>query len=306
MSIAFLFPGQGAQKTGMGRSFYEEEPLSREVFLNASKLLSLDMEELVFSENDKLNITEYTQAALVCTCIAMLKAVEKRGIKAEVCAGLSLGEYAALYYSGAMSEEDALRVVRERGKLMQEAVPRGEGAMAAVLGLSAEETQEAIKGIEGVWIANYNCPAQIVISGYAEAVEKASEELKKAGAKRVIALNVSGPFHSPLLKEAGEALYRYLSDFEISDLKLPYVANYHGDYVYSAKGIRELLRDQVSGAVRFEQSIRKMIAEGVDTFIEIGPGKTLSAFVKKIDQNVRILNIENTEDIERVAQALSV
>lgn len=306
MSIAFLFPGQGAQKAGMGKSFYEEEPISKEVFVNASKLLSLDMEELVFSENEKLDRTEYTQAALVCTCIAMLKAVEKRGIKAEVCAGLSLGEYAALYYSGAMSEEDALRIVRERGKLMQEAVPTGKGSMAAVLGLSAEQVEDAIEGMEGVWIANYNCPGQVVISGFAEAVEKASEAMKRAGAKRVIALNVSGPFHSPLLKSAREKLYRRLSEVKISDPKLPYVANYHGDYVYSAKGIKELLRDQVSGAVRFEQSIRRMIAEGVDTFIEIGPGKTLSAFVKKINRNVRILNIENTEDIERVAQALSV
>lgn len=306
MSIAFLFPGQGAQKAGMGKSFYEEEPISKEVFVNASKLLSLDMEELVFSENEKLDRTEYTQAALVCTCIAMLKAVEKRGIKAEVCAGLSLGEYAALYYSGAMSEEDALRIVRERGKLMQEAVPTGKGSMAAVLGLSAEQVEDAIEGMKGVWIANYNCPGQVVISGFAEAVEKASEAMKRAGAKRVIALNVSGPFHSPLLKSAREKLYRRLSEVKISDPKLPYVANYHGDYVYSAKGIKELLRDQVSGAVRFEQSIRRMIAEGVDTFIEIGPGKTLSAFVKKINRNVRILNIENTEDIERVAQALSV
>lgn len=306
MSIAFLFPGQGAQKAGMGKSFYEEEPISKEVFVNASKLLSLDMEELVFSENEKLDRTEYTQAALVCTCIAMLKAVEKRGIKAEVCAGLSLGEYAALYYSGAMSEEDALCIVRERGKLMQEAVPTGKGSMAAVLGLSAEQVEDAIEGMEGVWIANYNCPGQVVISGFAEAVEKASEAMKRAGAKRVIALNVSGPFHSPLLKSAREKLYRRLSEVKISDPKLPYVANYHGDYVYSAKGIKELLRDQVSGAVRFEQSIRRMIAEGVDTFIEIGPGKTLSAFVKKINRNVRILNIENTEDIERVAQALSV
>lgn len=189
---------------------------------------------------------------------------------------------------------------------MQEAVPTGKGSMAAVLGLSAEQVEDAIEGMEGVWIANYNCPGQVVISGFAEAVEKASEAMKRAGAKRVIALNVSGPFHSPLLKSAREKLYRRLSEVKISDPKLPYVANYHGDYVYSAKGIKELLRDQVSGAVRFEQSIRRMIAEGVDTFIEIGPGKTLSAFVKKINRNVRILNIENTEDIERVAQALSV
>ena len=306
MKTAFLFPGQGAQKCGMGESFAKYDEAAKKVYENASRLLGLDMEELVFTENKKLDMTEYTQAAMVTTGIAMLKVIEKTSLKADVCAGLSLGEYEALYLAGAISEEDAIVLARHRGKLMQEAVPLGIGTMAAVLNLDAAVIEDCLKDIENVWIANYNCPGQIVISGTVEAVEKAGEKLKEAGAKRVLPLNVSGPFHSGLLKPAGDKLYEYLKNVEIKKTTIPYVANYTAEFVCDDKDIKELLRKQVFGSVRFEQSIRNMLKEGVDTFIEIGPGKVLGGFVKKIDKEAKVYSIETVEDMNNVIKELGL
>ena len=306
MKTAFLFPGQGAQKCGMGESFAKYDEAAKKVYENASRLLDLDMEELVFTENKKLDMTEYTQAAMVTTGIAMLKVIEKTSLKADVCAGLSLGEYEALYLAGAISEEDAIVLARHRGKLMQEAVPLGVGTMAAVLNLDAAVIEDCLKDIENVWIANYNCPGQIVISGTVAAVEKAGEKLKEAGAKRVLPLNVSGPFHSGLLKPAGDKLYEYLRNIEIKKPTIPYVANYTAEFVYDDKDIKELLRKQVFGSVRFEQSIRNMLKEGVDTFIEIGPGKVLGGFVKKIDKEAKVYSIETVEDMNNVIKELGL
>ena len=306
MKTAFLFPGQGAQKCGMGESFAKCDEAAKKVYENASRLLDLDMEELVFTENKKLDMTEYTQAAMVTTGIAMLKVIEKTALKADVCAGLSLGEYEALHLAGAISEEDAIVLARHRGKLMQEAVPLGVGTMAAVLNLDAAVIEDCLKDIENVWIANYNCPGQIVISGTVTAVEKAGEKLKEAGAKRVLPLNVSGPFHSGLLKPAGDKLYEYLKNVEIKKPTIPYVANYTAEFVYDDKDIKELLRKQVFGSVRFEQSIRNMLKEGVDTFIEIGPGKVLSGFVKKIDKEAKVYSIETVEDMNNVIKELGI
>jgi [acyl-carrier-protein] S-malonyltransferase len=306
MKTAFLFPGQGAQKCGMGESFVKYDEAAKKVYENASRLLDLDMEELVFTENKKLDMTEYTQAAMVTTGIAMLKVIEKTALKADVCAGLSLGEYEALYLAGAISEEDAIVLARHRGKLMQEAVPLGVGTMAAVLNLDAAVIEDCLKDIENVWIANYNCPGQIVISGTVAAVEKAGEKLKEAGAKRVLPLNVSGPFHSGLLKPAGDKLYEYLKNVEIKKPTIPYVANYTAEFVYDDKDIKELLRKQVFGSVRFEQSIRNMLKEGVDTFIEIGPGKVLGGFVKKIDKEAKVYSIETVEDMNNVIKELGL
>ena len=306
MKTAFLFPGQGAQKCGMGESFAKHDEAAKKVYENASRLLGLDMEELVFTENKKLDMTEYTQAAMVTTGIAMLKVIEKTALKADVCAGLSLGEYEALYLAKAISEEDAIVLARHRGKLMQEAVPLGVGTMAAVLNLDAAVIEDCLKDIENVWIANYNCPGQIVISGTVEAVEKAGEKLKEAGAKRVLPLNVSGPFHSGLLKPAGDKLYEYLKNVEIKKPTIPYVANYTAEFVCDDKDIKELLRKQVFGSVRFEQSIRNMLKEGVDTFIEIGPGKVLGGFVKKIDKEAKVYSIETVEDMNNVIKDLGL
>ena len=302
--IAFIYPGQGAQKAGMGKDFYENSESARAVFDRASEILDLDMKELCFEENDRLDLTEYTQAALVTTCLAMIKVVSEHGIRPDVTAGLSLGEYCAIAIAGGMSEEDAIRTVRKRGILMQNTVPAGEGAMAAVLGLEASAIEEVIADIEGVTIANYNCPGQIVITGVTAKVEEASEKLKAAGAKRVVMLNVSGPFHSPLLKSAGEELLKELENVEIHKLEIPYVTNVTAEYVQNEEEIKGLLGQQVSSSVRWEQSIRKMIEEGVDTFVEIGPGKTLAGFMRKISRDVAMYNIGTWEDVEKVAEAL--
>ena len=304
--IAFIFPGQGAQVCGMGQEFYEQTETGKEIFDKASELLGFSVPELCFEKNDRLDLTEYTQPAMVTASIAMTKVfVEKTGITPSVTAGLSLGEYAAMAAAGVMSWEDAIATVRQRGILMQEAVPAGLGAMAAVLAMDAQKIEEVIAPIDGVQIANYNCPGQIVISGRKEAVAEASERLKEAGAKRVLPLNVSGPFHSSMLAEAGKKLGKVLEGVEVHTPQIPYVANVTAEYVTDEKEVKPLLEKQVSSSVRWEQSIRRMIADGVDTFIEIGPGKTLTGFMKKIDRNVKALNIEKMEDIEKVKEVLT-
>ena len=298
--IAFIFPGQGAQTAGMGKDFYEQTETARGVFDEATRLLGFSVPELCFEPNDRLDITEYTQAAMVTTSIAMMKVfMERTGIRPDVAAGLSLGEYCALAAAGVMSEADAITTVRQRGILMQEAVPAGVGAMAAVLAMDAAAIETVIAPIEGVQIANYNCPGQIVISGLKEAVETAGEKLKEAGAKRVIPLNVSGPFHSRMLTEAGRKLGEVLEKTEVHTPRIPYVANVTAQYVTDAAQVKPLLEQQVYSSVRWQQSVETMLADGVDTFIEIGPGKTLSGFVKKISRDVKVLNIEKMEDLEK-------
>ena len=296
--IAFIFPGQGAQAAGMGKDFYEQKETAKKIFDRATELMGFSMPELCFEENDRLDITEYTQAAMVTASIAMMRVLEENGIKPDVAAGLSLGEYCALAAAGVMSDEDAIKTVRQRGIFMQEEVPAGEGAMAAVLALDAAAIEEVTGSMEGVWIANYNCPGQIVISGRKEAVEAACERLKEAGAKRTVMLNVSGPFHSGMLTGAGEKLKAVLDQVEICEPQIPYVANVTAQYVRSASEVKELLTKQVSSSVRWQQSVEAMLADGVDTFIEIGPGKTLAGFMKKIDRSVRVINIEKLEDVE--------
>lgn len=284
----------------MGQSFYEADADARAVFDEASELLGYDMKALCFEENEKLNLTQYTQPAMVTTGIAIMKVVEKQGLLPDTAAGLSLGEYEALFAAGALSVTDAIRVVARRGELMEAAVPAGVGAMAAVLGAEASLIEETLSEIPEVWIANYNCPGQIVISGKKEAVEAAAEALKARGIKRVLMLNVSGPFHSGLLREAGEALGKVLAETEIHPLRIPYYANVTGDIVEDAAKVRGLLTEQVYSSVRFEQSIRNMLSAGVDTFYELGPGKTLAGFVKKIDREATVVNIETMEDLAKI------
>lgn len=284
----------------MGQSFYEADAAARAVFDEASELLGYDMKALCFEENEKLNLTQYTQPAMVTTGIAIMKVVEKQGLLPDTAAGLSLGEYEALYAAGALSVTDAIRVVARRGELMEAAVPAGVGAMAAVLGAEASLIEETLSEIPEVWIANYNCPGQIVISGKKEAVEAAAEALKARGIKRVLMLNVSGPFHSGLLKEAGEKLGAVLDGTEIHPLRIPYYANVTGGIVEDAAKVRGLLTEQVYSSVRFEQSIRNMLSAGVDIFYELGPGKTLAGFVKKIDRDATVVNIETMEDLAKI------
>lgn len=296
--IAFLYPGQGAQKAGMGADFYENSETAKAVYEQASDVLDLDMKALCFEENDRLDLTEYTQAALVTTCLAMTKVVKEHGLEPDITAGLSLGEYAAIAAAGGMEDMDAIRLVRKRGILMQNTVPAGEGAMCAVMAMDAERIEEVIAPIDGVTVANYNCPGQIVITGKKEAVEQAAEALKEAGAKRTVMLNVSGPFHSPMLLSAGEELRKELDNTSMHELKVPYVTNVTAGKVEDIRNTKELLAEQVSSPVRWMQSMEYMLAEGVDIFVEIGPGKTLAGFMKKIDRNAKVYNISKWEDLE--------
>lgn len=296
--LVFMFPGQGSQYVGMGKEFYENIPACKEVYDLASKASGLDVAKLCFEENDQINITEYTQIAMVATEAAILKALEEKGFKPDVTAGLSLGEYGALIASGVMSMEDAFATVRKRGIYMQNAVPTG-GAMSAVLGMDAAAIEKICEQTEGiVSIANYNCPGQIVITGEKAAVEAAGEALKAAGARRVLPLNVSGPFHSQMLNEAGKQLGEALQDVAIADSFIPYVANVTADYVTDAKDVKDLLEKQVASSVCWQQTIERLIADGADTFVEIGPGKTLSGFMKKINKDVTVYNIDKLEDFE--------
>lgn len=305
--IAFMFPGQGAQYVGMGKDFYDTIPVCREIFDKASELAGFDMKRTCFEENEEINITEYTQAAMVTVSAAILAAMKEQKFPwADITAGLSLGEYNALLASDVLSFDDCCRTVRKRGIYMQEAVPQGIGGMSAVIGLDAKVIEETLQEINQgiVEIANYNCPGQIVISGEIDAVKKAGELLKEAGAKRVLPLNVSGPFHSSMLKPASEKLYQELKTVEIRPIAVPYIANVTGDVVENLDDIRELLKKQISSSVRWQQSMERMISMGVDTFIEIGPGKTLSNFIKKIDRSKKVLSIATVEDFEKVKKEL--
>lgn len=292
----FMFPGQGAQYVGMGKDFYDAMPECREVFELASRVTGLDIPALCFEENENIHITEYTQIAMLTTEAAILTALKNAGKEPAACAGLSLGEYGALIASGVMSMEDAFRVVRARGIYMQEAVPTG-GAMSAVLGLDIPAIEAACAKADGiVSIANYNCPGQIVITGEEAAVAAAGELCREAGAKRVVPLKVSGPFHSQMLAGAGEKLGAELQKVAIQDFTIPYVANVTADYVTDTAAVKDLLQRQVSSSVRWQQSVERLIADGCDEFVEIGPGHTLAGFMRKINRDVKTVNIEKLED----------
>lgn len=298
--IAFLFPGQGAQYVGMGKDFYEQFDICKQVYKVAGEASGLNLSQICFQENELLNITEYTQVALLATEVAILRAVESSGVRPAVTAGLSLGEYASLAAGHVMSDEDLFRIIRKRGLFMQEAYPVG-GAMAAVLGMEASMIEKVCLEQSGeVYVANYNCPGQIVITGEAKAVSEAGARLKEIGAKGIIPLKVSGPFHSPLLKDAGTKLKDALDNVSIYAPNIPYITNVTADYVKDAAGIKELLVKQVVSSVRWQQSVEKMIADGIDTFIEIGPGKTLTGFMKKINKDVRMINIGTVDDLSKL------
>lgn len=297
--LVFMFPGQGSQYVGMGKEFYDTIPACKKVYDLASEASGLDIPELCFEENDRINITEYTQIAMLATEAAIFAALKEEGITPDVTAGLSLGEYGALIASGVMEMKDAFSVVRKRGIYMQEAVPTG-GAMSAVLGLNADAIEEICEKTEGiVSIANYNCPGQIVITGEKAAVDAAGEALKEAGAKRIVPLKVSGPFHSRMLSGAGDKLGEALKDVKIADSFIPYLANVTADYVKSASDVKPLLTKQVASSVRWQQTVERLITDGADEFLEIGPGKTLTGFMRKINREVKVNNIDKLEDFNK-------
>lgn len=300
---AFIFPGQGAQYVGMAKDFYDRMDECRKIIDEADGLMDFDLKKILFEENDLINKTEYTQAAMLAAEICVLKAVELKGIKADVTAGLSLGEYAALVECGSLSFGDAMKLVRKRGIYMENEVPAGQGKMAAVIGLDADAVEKVCFDIAAqtgkpVSAANYNCPGQIVISGAVEAVEAAVEPLKEAGAKLVSMLNVSGPFHSPMLKGAGDKLAKELENVVFDKPQIPYINNVAAETVTDSANIKDTLERQVYSPVRWQQTMEKMLADGVDTFYEIGPGKTLAGFMKRIDRSVKVITVNTVENWE--------
>lgn len=303
--VAVLFPGQGSQIAGMGKDFYEHSLIAREIFDTASKRLGLDLKTLCFEKNKNLDQTEYTQAALVTTCLAMARTAQAKGLKADVTAGLSLGEYSAIAFAGGMYDRDAIYIARQRGIYMEEAVPKGEGSMCAILGMSGEQVAEELQDISGVCIANYNCPGQVVISGITEDVTLAASLLKEKGAKRTLPLNVSGPFHSPMLMNAACRLDHVLSNIQMHSLQIPYMTNVTADYVKDSGKIPSFLVSQITSPVRWQQTMERMLTDGVDTFIEIGPGKTLTGFLQKMSRDVTCYHIGTWEELEQTMEMIS-
>lgn len=300
---AVIFPGQGAQYVGMAKDFYDSFEDSNKVFDEADDVLDIELKKICFEENDDINKTEYTQPAMVAAEVAIYEHLKNAGLKADVFAGLSLGEYSALVAAGAMTLADGIKTVRRRGILMQNEVPLGMGGMAAVIAMDADKIAEICENTPGkVQIANYNCPGQIVISGEAEAVKAASAALAEAGAKRVIPLNVSGPFHSQMLVPAGEKLYDFLQGVDVAEGFAPYYCNADAEEITDAAKVKELLKRQVYSSVRWQQTIENMIADGVDSFIEVGPGKTLTGFMKKINREVKSINIATVDDLAKLEE----
>ncbi|MCR4434415.1 MAG: ACP S-malonyltransferase [Clostridiales bacterium] len=306
--IAFVFPGQGAQYVGMGREIAEEYGKAEEIFEQASEALGLDVKKMVFEGDEEcLKITENTQPAILTASVACLQPLMDKGIKADVVAGLSLGEYTAHVAAGTMSFQDAVALVKKRGKYMQEAVPFGVGTMAAILGLDAEDVIECCKSASSEGVvepANFNCPGQVVVAGEVRAVEKAVEISREKGAKKAMMLAVSAPFHCSLLRPAGQKLASELELVRLNAVGIPVVSNVTAEYIRNQSLVKDLLIRQVSSPVLWEGSVRNMIANGVDTFVEIGPGKTLGGFIKKIDREVKVLNVEDMESLEKTMDHL--
>lgn len=301
--IAFVFPGQGAQAVGMGQDVYEHVLASREVFEQANKQLDFQLTDLIFNgPDDMLKKTVNTQPALLATSYALYKAFEQKGVRPDYVAGHSLGEYSALVVAGVLPFADAVALVRKRGEFMEQAVPSGEGAMAAVLGAERESLgnlcDDITATVASVEMANVNAPGQIVVSGAAAGVQAVIERGKEAGAKRVIPLEVSGPFHSTLMKPAAERLNVALSEVDFEDAVIPVVANVSAQAEQSGERIRDMLVEQVFSPVLWEDSVRYMIEQGVDTFIEIGSGSVLAGLIKKIDRSVKIVSINSLQAIE--------
>jgi [acyl-carrier-protein] S-malonyltransferase len=307
--IAFVFPGQGSQTVGMGKQLAEQYPEVMEYFTKADDTLSFNLSKLIFEgPQEELTQTANTQPALLTTSAAILERFRKSSIKPDFVAGHSLGEYTALVAAGALTFEDGVFAVRKRGEFMEGAVPNGEGSMAAILGLGREPLSEVTAEVSEsgfpVSLANLNCPGQIVISGSRKGVELAGEKAKEAGAKRAIPLEVSGPFHSSLMKPAASQLREVLDGLDMKDAQIPVIANVSAKPMTAAEEMKENLIEQLYSPVLWEDSVVKMIDLGVDTFIEIGPGKVLSGLIKKINRSVKIYSISDEETCQSVIEAL--
>ncbi|MBP3915203.1 ACP S-malonyltransferase [Clostridium sp.] len=312
MKIAFIFSGQGSQYIGMGKELYDNIPSCKKIYDKANEVLGFDLKELIFNgDKEELNITENTQPAILTTSIAILQAIKDKGVNPDIVAGLSLGEYSALVASEALDFETAVSLVKKRGRFMQEAVPQGIGSMVAVIGLDENKIKDVLKvasekGI--VEIANYNTNNQIVIGGENAAVELASELLKESGARRVIPLKVSGPFHTSLLNEASIKLKNEFENIHFNTPKIKTITNVTADFIENGDEIKNLLINQVKSSVRWSETIEKMLDEGIDTFIEIGPLKTLSSFVREISKEkkatVKIFNVEDLKSLNKTLEGM--
>jgi [acyl-carrier-protein] S-malonyltransferase len=303
--VAFIFPGQGSQYVGMGKELHDNFRVAKEVFEEADDSLRFSISSLCFEgPEETLKLTENTQPAVLTTSVAALKVLQtEKGVAPHLAAGHSLGEYSALVVSDALAFADAVQIVRLRGKFMQEAVPVGEGAMAAILGMERAQVEKLCEEVsegEVLTPANFNCPGQIVIAGHAKAVERAMERVKQEG-KKAVPLPVSAPFHSPLMKPAGERLGKALEGIPIRDLKIPVVTNVEADINQSKERVKELLVTQVSSPVRWEESMQKITTDGIEQTLEIGPGKVLSGLMKRINSKIETKNIEDIQTLKKIS-----
>lgn len=301
MSIAFLFPGQGAQAPGMGKDLYDKYDEIKKLYEDVKNITGIDVAKLTFeSSEEELSQTKNTQIAILVMSLGILKILEKNGIKANTAAGLSLGEYTALIYGKAFNFEDGIKAVKKRGELMQEYVPEGKWLMAAILGLDDDKVEEVCKSVTSGFVtpANYNCVGQIVVSGDEKGIAELEEKAKEAGARKVAILKTSGPFHTEKLEQASKLLREELEKIEVKVPEIEVVKNIDAKPYTSNDNIREILANHVTHPVRFSKSIEYMLQNGVDTFVEIGPGKTLTGFVKRISRDVKLININNVESLE--------
>ena len=309
MKIGFLFPGQGSQSVGMGKDIYEEYEEARKIYEEVQNITKIDIAKISFEgEEEILNQTKYTQLAILTESLAILEILKQNGIKAEISAGLSLGEYSALINSNALSFEEGVKIVKKRGEYMQDLLPKGEWQMAAIMGLSDEQVEEVCKNVKSGFVvpANYNTEGQVAISGEKQGIEEAEAIAKEMGAKKVRVLKTAGPFHTEKLKESSDALRKELENVTINKFETKVIKNLDGDFYKDTDNVKEILASHIVNPVRFSKTIKTMLDNGIDIFIEIGPGKTLSGFVKRTptDKEVKILNINDVQTLKETIKEI--